>query len=449
MTRPRTQRSRRCSAGGRDARRASHARGRVQQVSPPLPSRRAVPAGALLPVKRRAEHGGEVFLVVHVAALAHAAALEARVDEVVHVGRVLVEAQVVAPVEAVEVHAVRHGEHRVAHLDEAELVGLLGLGEHLCPRVRAAYRLLLVLGGARAVVVGALVEEVGVHLHEELDHVAGERVHRGVPVRPRVCVERLEDDGQDLLSVLRDEGDHVLVVPEEERALRHLEVGRADAVRHLGEEGLHDEVELVGVDHLEDLLNLVEEEHLLGRVGEGPEGEDGLEHGHGELGVLLHELGHAVAQLLVVDADELDLVQRQQRAHQEGLVLVLEREREAVDDGAEDLQQLRDAVVPLRLVDELVEDVVDGLADEGAVGHELAVDAVQDGLEVVALARVLRVEELEEPQEEVRVEVALHHLGVRLVAHDEAQQELVDVLQVRPRGLEGGLVFLRVVDGGA
>jgi hypothetical protein len=43
-------------------------------------------------------------------------------------------------------------------------------------------------------------------------------------------------------------------------------------------------------------------------------------------------------------------------------VLLFERESEAVDDGAQDLQQLGHAVVPLRLVDEVVEDVVDLLS---------------------------------------------------------------------------------------
>ena len=42
----------------------------------------------------------------------------------------------------------------------------------------------------------------------------------------------------------------------------------------------------------------------------------------------------------------------------------LEGEREAVDDGSEDLQQLRHAVVSLRLVDEVVENVVDLLPME-------------------------------------------------------------------------------------
>ena len=73
-------------------------------------------------------------------------------------------------------------------------------------------------------------------------------------------------------------------------------------------------------------------------------------------------------------------------------MLLFERQSKAVDDGAEDLQQLSDAIVVLGLKDEPVEDVVDGLADEGAVHHELAIDAVENGLQVLALPWVLAVE---------------------------------------------------------
>ncbi len=44
------------------------------------------------------------------------------------------------------------------------------------------------------------------------------------------------------------------------------------------------------------------------------------------------------------------------------------------------------------------EDVVDVFADEGAEAEELAVDAVEDGLEEVPLPRVLRVKQLQQLQ---------------------------------------------------
>ena len=87
------------------------------------------------------------------------------------------------------------------------------------------------------------------------------------------------------------------------------------------------------------------------------------------------------------DGDVSDFVQRQQHAYEELLVLLLQWQSEAVDDGAEYLQQLCDAVVPVRLVDESIEDVVDGASNERSQRHEVAVDAVQDGLEVVPLSR--------------------------------------------------------------
>ena len=73
--------------------------------------------------------------------------------------------------------------------------------------------------------------------------------------------------------------------------------------------------------------------------------------------------------------------------------------------------------------------------DSGNVGTEvgvgsgrLTVDAVEDGLEVVALARVLTVEELDELEAKRLVRELLGHLGVHFGRHDESQEELVDHL---------------------
>ena len=52
-----------------------------------------------------------------------------------------------------------------------------------------------------------------------------------------------------------------------------------------------------------------------------------------------------------------------------------EKGARTVNDGTKDFEQLGDAVVPLGFVDETVEDVVDRLADERTVGHELACGA--------------------------------------------------------------------------
>ena len=181
-------------------------------------------------------------------------------------------------------------------------------------------------------------------------------------------------------------------------------------------------------------------------------------------------------------------------------MLWLEGQCEPVDDGPQNLEQLADAAVGLHvyrytlhthgysrgahglappphlcLVDEAVEDVSDGLAHKGPQRHELAcrgiqgcskrtkdraappprtVDAVEDGLEVVPLAGVLRVENFDELGAERRVDEALRGLGLHLRGvggackagviaaagkgarkgrthlwgHDEPQQELIDDL---------------------
>ena len=68
-------------------------------------------------------------------------------------------------------------------------------------------------------------------------------------------------------------------------------------------------------------------------------------------------------------------MERHEDLEEEYLVLLFERQGEPVDDGAQDLQQLRHAVVPLSLVHEPVEDVVDlqtwiGLVNDKSCGCE-------------------------------------------------------------------------------
>ena len=56
----------------------------------------------------------------------------------------------------------------------------------------------------------------------------------------------------------------VVVVPEEERALGHLEVRRADALRDARQEPLADFLEMIRLDHLEDLQRAVSIRRPLG-----------------------------------------------------------------------------------------------------------------------------------------------------------------------------------------
>ena len=123
-------------------------------------------------------------------------------------------------------------------------------------------------------------------------------------------------------------------------------------------------------------------------------------------------------------------------------MLVLERQREAVDYAAQNFEELRDSVMPLGLVDEAVERVVDLLADGGAQTEELAVDAMQHGLEEVALAWVLAVEESEELECELRVERLLGQIGLKVRRLEEAQEELVDELEMWPGRVQHRLVEL-------
>lgn len=68
--------------------------------------------------------------------------------------------------------------------------------------------------------------------------------------------ELRKQDWHDLLVVLLDQLHDVLVVPEVQRALGHLEVRRRDARADLPKQHVHHELELGRLDDVQDLLDL-------------------------------------------------------------------------------------------------------------------------------------------------------------------------------------------------
>ena len=167
-------------------------------------------------------------------------------------------------------------------------------------------------------------------------------------------------------------------------------------------------------------------------------------YGLAERGVLGDVERHAVGELDAVGLVGAGLVERDERAAQRLLVLGADGDGEAVDDGGEDLQQLRDAVVLLVLVEELVEDVVDRLADGDAAVGQLAVDAVRHRLQTLALALVHRVEQRDQVAQKGVVDESLAQVVVDLRGKHQVDQQLVYQRDVRPLGVRKHLVVVVV-----
>jgi len=82
-------------------------------------------------------------------------------------------------------------------------------------------------------------------------------------------------------------------------------------------------------------------------------------------------------------------------------------QRKPIDNTSQDLQQLENTIVPLSFKYKAVEDVVDGIPNEGPVHHVLAVNAVKNSLQILALAHVLGIKQVNEFHHKDMVNVAL------------------------------------------
>lgn len=65
--------------------------------------------------------------------------------------------------------------------------------------------------------------------------------------------------------------------------------------------------------------------------------------------------------------------------------------------------------------------------------HEFAIDAVQDGLQVVPFPRILAVKQLQDVYHERLVNVFLSRLGVSVLTDYVPQQELIHYLHIRKK----------------
>ena len=102
-------------------------------------------------------------------------------------------------------------------------------------------------------------------------------------------------------------------------------------------------------------------------------------------------------------------------------MFLLERHCQARRDGGEDFEQLRQSVVRLDiiLVYNFKEHVHYLFFDRRSHGHELAVNTMQDSLQVVSFTRILTIEQLEEACNEI----VRHMLDDHIMSHMRRQNE--------------------------
>ena len=96
-------------------------------------------------------------------------------------------------------------------------------------------------------------------------------------------------------------------------------------------------------------------------------------------------------------------------------MLLLQGQREPVDDRAQDLQKLGYPVVLLAFVNYLKEKILNTLADKRTKRHQLTVYAMEDRLEVVPLARVLRVKQLQQLQHKRLIYILASHARIHVI----------------------------------
>jgi hypothetical protein len=96
--------------------------------------------------------------------------------------------------------------------------------------------------------------------------------------------------------------------------------------------------ELLRAQILENFFQFCKEQHLLAAAAPWPELEEAIEDWNGRIDIFFNILKDAVGELLMVHGKAFRFVQWDQCSHKELQMLLLERNRKAIDDGPKNLQ---------------------------------------------------------------------------------------------------------------
>ena len=130
-------------------------------------------------------------------------------------------------------------------------------------------------------------------------------------------------------------------------------------------------------------------------------------------------------------------------------MFLLERHCQARRDGGEDFEQLCQSVVRLDiiLVNDLEEHVHYLFFDRRSHGHKLAVNTMQDSLQVVSFTRVLAIKQLQEARDEIVRHMLDDHIMSHMRRQNEFQKKFIDELQVRPIFLQMWFILVGIDRG--
>merc|ERR1719498_2215180 len=101
---------------------------------------------------------------------------------------------------------------------------------------------------------GALIKQLRVSFHQQLQNIEGEAVHSTVPMVFGVLVECTGNYGKEHFAVLVNQLHNVVIVPQEKSALGHLKVWACNAERNATEQRFLHLVKLWRLCYLKQLL---------------------------------------------------------------------------------------------------------------------------------------------------------------------------------------------------
>ena len=126
------------------------------------------------------------------------------------------------------------------------------------------------------------------------------------------------------------------------------------------------------------------------------------------------------------------------------LVLIFQRTRVSADHWTQNFEKLGQTIVLLFFVGDEKKQIHHLGPDVRAKHHVFSIDSMQNGLKVITLTWVLRVEQLKKTAYKALRNILSHYFIWYVTWHHEFQEKFINQLKMRPCLFKVRLVFVRV-----
>mmetsp|Transcript_28079 Transcript_28079/g.30266 ORF Transcript_28079/g.30266 Transcript_28079/m.30266 type:complete len:214 (+) Transcript_28079:878-1519(+) len=122
----------------------------------------------------------------------------------------------------------------------------------------------------------------------------------------------------------------------------------------------------------------------------------------------------------------------------------LEGNGKPIDDRTENFQQFPNPIVAFGFIHEPIKDIGNGTPDKRPMGHKFAIDAMENGFEIISFPWIFGIKQFHQLQTKFLIDKFFGRFRIDFRRNNKPEKEFIRHLEMGPRGFQDGFIFFGI-----